>query len=238
MGIRSDLMGLGKQAQKLRNKDNLGWFEIGQKLGVPQGKALAAYEVAEVTEANVFKGTEPQVAKEIVRLRDKEGLSWARIAARVDITEASCRTIYEKTSGTPHRGNRIGKGGRYPSDVERPATPTKAAPAKKAPAKATGTKKAPAKAAGTTAKRAARGTAGAEKRTGGTTKKVAIQQMNQDQITARLTNAVIGVEQDGKTRRFKVSRVVNLTGPGGELTFADAKGKEHTVEVNDIASAR
>lgn len=215
--LRASLMSVGKQIQKMRDKDGLPWFEIAQKVSLPQGKTIAAYEVASWPDNKVFKGTEAATAKEIVRLRDKESLSWARIAARVNITEARCRTIYESTSGTPHRGNRIGKGGRYPSDVEKPATK---APAKAAPK--TSTKKAAAK---TPAKEAANGRS--------TTKKVAIHEMTKDQITARLTGKVIKFDHNGRVKTLKVGNVVNLSKKGGNLTVADAKGNEFTFNVTD-----
>ena len=221
--LRESLMPVGKRIQKMRDKDGLGWFEISQQVKLPQGKTIAAYEVAAWPENKVFKGTDAAVAKEIVRLRDKESLSWARIAARVDITEAKCRTIYEATSGTPHRGNRIGKGGRYPSDVERPAT--------KAPAKATKTttKKAAAKSAPAKATGAAKSTK----------KAVPIHQMSQDQITARLTGKVIKFDHNGRVKTMKVGNVVNLSKKGGDLTVADAKGTEFTFNVGeDLVDAK
>jgi biotin carboxyl carrier protein len=216
--LRESLMPLGKQAVKLRDKDGLPWFEIAQRLDVPQGKALAAYEVASWPDNKVFKGTDAAKAKEIVRLRDKEALSWARIAARVDVTEAKCRTIYEETSGEPHRGNRIGKGGRYPSDVERPA---KTAPAKVT--KAAASKKAPAK---TAANAKATGTRNVNKQ-------LAIHQMNKDQLTARLTGKVIKFDHNGRVKTMKVGEVVNLAKKGGNLTVADAKGNEFTFNISD-----
>jgi hypothetical protein len=216
-------MPLGKRAVKLRDKDGLPWFEIAQQLEVPQGKALAAYEVASWPDAKVFKGTEAKVAAEIVRLRDKEALSWARIAARVDVTEARCRTIYEETSGKAHRGNRIGKGGRYPSDVERPAT--------KAPAKATGTTK---KAAAKKAPAKAEGGGGRS-----VNKQLAIHQMSKDQLTARLTGKVIKFDHNGRVKTMKVGEVVNLAKKGGNLTVADAKGNEFTFNISeDLVDAK
>ena len=222
--LRESLITVGKKIQKMRDKDGLGWFEISQQVKLPQGKTIAAYEVAAWPENKVFKGTDAAVAKEIVRLRDKESLSWARIAARVDITEARCRTIYEATSGTPHRGNRIGKGGRYPSDVERPATKAPAKP------KATSTKKAPAKSA------PAKEGNGAAK---STKKAVPIHQMSQDQITARLTGKVIKFDHNGRVKTMKVGNVVNLSKKGGDLTVADAKGTEFTFNVSeDLVDAK
>lgn len=219
--LRESLITVGKRIQKMRDKDGLGWFEISQQVKLPQGKTIAAYEVAAWPENKVFKGTEAATAKEIVRLRDRESLSWARIAARVDISEARCRTIYEATSGTPHRGNRIGKGGRYPSDVERPATKAAAKP------KAASTKKAPAKAA-------AKATT-----TKSTKKAVPIHQMSQDQITARLTGKVIKFDHNGRVKTMKVGNVVNLSKKGGDLTVADAKGTEFTFNVSqDLVDAK
>lgn len=227
MSLKADLSELGEKVQPLKDDKGMNWADIAEKLKVHPGKAMLAYLVVNVKPSERIKGKDDkELAKAIVAARDKEKLSWGVIAARADIPESRVRSLYRSVKGDDaDRGNRIGKGGRYPEGAERPAPKSKAPAKAKAPAK----NKAPAK---TTAKKAA----GSRKPAGG--KKVAIQEMNQDQISARLTGKIIGVEgEDGKVKSVKVAKVVSLSKAGGNLVFEDAKGEERTVDVFDIKRA-
>lgn len=216
MSVREKLGTLPKDVQKLR-KENKQWAAIAEELEISPGKAMLAYEFAVVEKGDLITGTDAAVAKAIVKARDVEKVSWAVISARTDLPESRCRSIYEgvKGEGTT-RGNRIGKGGRFPSDEDRPAK--------------TKTEKAPPK-----GKVAAKKTTGTKVEA----KKVPIQKMNKAQISARLTGKVIGVQngEDEKVRSMKVAEVVSLSKAGGSLVFKDGKGTEHSVDVNDIVRA-
>jgi hypothetical protein len=218
VSVKEKLGDLPKKVQKLRD-GGAHWDAIADELGERSGKCMLAYEFAVVEKSDLITGTDAAVHKAIVAARDKQKQSWAVISARTDLPESKCRAIYDPEGHG--RGNRIGKGGRFPSDAERPARTPKAKGEKAAP-KAAG-KRAPAKTTGVKTEQ----------------KKVPIDKMNLDQITARLTGKVIGVQANGDARAksMKVATVVSLSKAGGELTFEDAKGNEHSVSVKEIVRA-
>lgn len=122
----------------LRDSHGRKWHEIAEAVSIPQGKCILMYEWYKVpAKARVKNPT----AKDIVKFRN-EGESWGSISAMTSISESSLRRMYEQATGKSAVGNRIGKGGRYPSNSEKPVA--KKAPAKKAPAKKAPAKKAPA----------------------------------------------------------------------------------------------
>ena len=57
---------------------------------------------------------QPNVAKKVVRLRDKMGLSWAAIATELELAPRTIRRIYDEQMGEgAHYESRVpGKGGR------------------------------------------------------------------------------------------------------------------------------
>lgn len=216
---------LGTKVVRLRDKQNKDWAEIGEELEVGVGKAMLAYEFATVEESEKFKAkTDDALAKMIVKARDG-GMSWGKIMARCDKSEGYCRKAYETVSGETTLGNRVGKGGRYPGGGSGDAKPKKKVgkpqpAAKKSTKKVADKKSAPAKKVGAA-------------------KKVAIGEMNEEQITTRLTGKTIDVENsDGETTTYIVRKVQSLDEPGGELVFVDKKsGKAITIDVDDIAKA-
>lgn len=121
----------------LRDSHGRKWPEISEAMGIPAGKCILMYEWIKVPAKSRIKNVTPE---QVVQLR-KEGESWGSISAMTSVSESSLRTMYESSTGKSSVGNRIGKGGRYPSNATKPAKAeapakktAKKAPAKKAPA--------------------------------------------------------------------------------------------------------
>lgn len=110
--------------------------EVADALGIGLVKAqVLSYQVEE-------DEVEP-TAKNVVKLRDKDGKSWGRIAAATGLTESAVKKLYtEAAKVETHRVSDIGRGGRPPlgAKATTKAKATKATP-KKAAAKKTTTKK-------------------------------------------------------------------------------------------------
>lgn len=65
------------------------------------------------------------LAQQVVRLRDKQRLSWQAIAEQVDRSPATCRRLYDDLKGEgAHVGLLPGKGGRLPVD-HKPSSSTR-----------------------------------------------------------------------------------------------------------------
>lgn len=120
---------LAERIVKLRN-DGAKWDEIVGQTDVPAGKALLLYEIAGCAPKDRVKNA---TAKDVVRLRES-GLSWGKICGRTRIPESRLRSMFEEESKSSSRGNRIGKGGRYPSSEEVEPRAPRAAKAAKASA--------------------------------------------------------------------------------------------------------
>lgn len=66
-----------------------------------------------------FGGQRGNVRSKIVRLRNKEQMSWADIAAELDIAPRTARRLYDEKAGDgAHYGLLPGKGGRRKADPE------------------------------------------------------------------------------------------------------------------------
>lgn len=250
--ITEKLSDLSKRAVKLRDKDELAWHEVAGELGTSVGKAMLAYEFGKVKPADrVTAASDEALGVKIVKLRDKDGLSWGRISARTGRGEQQCRSLYTEATGQSTLGNRIGKGGRHPGGGGK--SPRKAGAAKKAPAKKVGAaKKAPAKKATgakkvakkvaakkTTARKAAKssGNGAGRTTTSGPSKLV---DMNEDQIRERLTGrrirVALGDPSEGHYKTFDVLSVRGLS--DGTLSFIDAKTSNvRQVRVSGIKNA-
>lgn len=109
---------LGKQVNELRSEGKK-WPEVAEEMGAPAGALMFAEMCYKVAPRDRVKWSTPEELQEaVVDLRDEQKLSWGNIAARCATGEARCRSAYEAATGNSSRGNRIGKGGRYPSDFE------------------------------------------------------------------------------------------------------------------------
>jgi hypothetical protein len=120
---------------RLRDDEGYKWGAISDAMEIPSGKAMLIYNFAKVPKKDRIKNA---TGEDIARLRDDEHLSWGVISARTGYPEGSCRSMYAEHTGTSARGNRIGKGGRLPGDVEPKPKAEKApkAPKSEKPAKA------------------------------------------------------------------------------------------------------
>lgn len=202
-GVQVD-MKVANRIKKLKDSGKT-WDEISEETEIGVGKAMLWNLFARVEEDDRIPttGSDEQIGKRIVKAR-AEGYSWGAIMARTGMGETRLRTMFELASGESASGNRIGKGGRYPGDVnpngdddedERPAR--KAKPAAKAAATP-----ATSSAANATLK----------------------------QLQARLDGKTIKVvrEEGGKAENIKVKTVSKKT-KDGELHFSDMAGKSRVI---------
>lgn len=114
------------------------WAEISDAVSLPQGTCMFLYEEATVTPATkITAKNEEDLRKKIAKARS-DGMSWGKIAARSGKSEGYCKKAYEDITGKSARGDRIGKGGRFPSGAERPAKAAGAVKKATGPRKATG----------------------------------------------------------------------------------------------------
>ena len=184
------------------------WSEIQETLGIAQGRAMLLFLKATTAPKERINGkTDEELAAKIVKARNEDKLSWGQISARSGIGEGRARSLFEQASGESARGNRVGRGGRYPDGDTPPAKETKAkAPAKKAAAK---------KAAPT------------NPRFG----------LSPDELSEAITGKTISFRRNGKSVRAKVAEVTDVTGTGAEaeITLTTEKGAEVTVVNSDIS---
>lgn len=208
---------VGARIAKMR-ENKTPWATIAEELGIGAGKAQLLYLQHQVAPSDRIEGrNEADLAKRIVSARDNQKLSWGAISARSGLTESRCRRIYEDTTGTPALGNRIGKGGRYASEADRPVKEPKAAKTPKAA-------------------KAAKAESEAPKRVSAEQAKVSIGDMDLKQLKDRLNGKVITVNNEGGgTRKIAVKAVKSLR--DGELRLTDKDGNATTVLVAHIAKA-
>jgi pyruvate/2-oxoglutarate dehydrogenase complex dihydrolipoamide acyltransferase (E2) component len=139
--------------------------------------------------------------------------------ARTGLAETRCRNLYEKATGNSTRGNRIGKGGRYPDGTTPPARPAKA---KEAAVKKAAAKKAPAKKAP-----AAKGSAASAK----------LAKLTEiSDIAEAVVGKVLTYKAGGKQTRTKVADLLDVVGEGTgmEITVQDNDDAEVTIAVSSI----
>lgn len=235
---------LEDEVVRLRDKENKNWSEIAEELDIGQGKAMFLYMKVNA-EPLTFKD-DADLAKKVVALRTgKEPESWGLISARSGVSEGKLKKLFEEASGNPARGQRIGKGGRYPGEANGAA---KATAVKKTAAKTT-------KAAGKTAKvakTAAKSTKATGKKATGAKKGAAnpqssavqpgqltpLSDLTLEELQARLNGKVITVAMEmGGERKVAVQRVTGVT-RDGELKFSDKDGKSRVVLISHILRAQ
>jgi hypothetical protein len=141
---------LGAKVYELREDDEMSWGAIAEELGFGDGNQTGIlqfrYEEELVRRNPRLKITaknDDELGRKILKARDDDSLSWAKIMARTGLGLARVRNLYDDAGGTA-LGNRIGKGGRHPGSA--------------APAKAKATKR------GTAAKAAKPATTGRARR--------------------------------------------------------------------------
>lgn len=199
----------------LRDTDPpIKWDEIAVRLGVSSGKAILAYMKATLSPKEKVKGSYTDRCKAIPGLRDDEAMSWGQISVRVDMPESHARGVYESLTNKSTRGNRVGRGGRYPKEED--PTPRKAGtPRKAAAAKAAAPAKAKVEATG----------------------KKSFTEMNLAELQERLNGAVMKVKRsDGREQNLSVKEITGLK--KGEITFTDGKtGGVRTVMAEAIVNA-
>ena len=192
----------------LRDDEGKKWDEVSEAVNMPVGKCMLVYNYAKVPKKDRIKNA---TAEDIVRLRDKETLSWGVISARTGYPEGSCRSMYEEKTGRSTKGNRIGKGGRYPDGEDKPA---KTASAKKA--------------SGTTKK----GGAKANTKAASSDEKV-LAGMKPDAVKAAITGFAIKVRTgNGGEDIIKVAAVKSVK--NGAIVLTDLAGQARTVKADAV----
>lgn len=217
---RQENLEVGQNIVSLRDNDELSWAAISEQLGIGQGKAMLLYMYASVPEEDkITAPNEESLGKKIVKARES-GLSWGQIMARTGLGEGKCRSLFEAASGDTALGNRIGKGGRYPTGVEAPAKPAKAAGVKKGAAK---------KAAGSTKKGA-----GAVELPD---PKMPLADYTLPQLQKRLNGTVVTVNTEGGgVERIKV-KAVTAKKQDGSIVVQNDSGKSQTILSSLVKSA-
>lgn len=226
---------LANRIKKMRDNDQ-SWREIADELEIGTGKAMLLNLYARVDEDDRITGTDAAIAKKVVKARN-DGYSWGALQARTGLGEQRLRKMYEEETGESTRGNRIGKGGRYPGDVkpdDEDTPKSRKAAGKKAPAKAA----APAKKA---AKAAKAGKApGAEKpRTPSVSEdpNSPLVAWPLAKLQERLDGKKITVVGDNDTKRTIMVRKITKKTKDGEITLTDQDGKTRTILAVHIKSA-
>lgn len=213
---RQENLEVGQNIVSLRDNDELSWAAISEQLGIGQGKAMLLYMYASVPdEDKITAPNEDSLGKKIVKARES-GLSWGQIMARTGLGEGKCRSLFEAASGEDALGNRIGKGGRYPTGVETPAKPAKVA------------KK------------------GAAKKASGSMKKGAVElpdpktplvDYTLPQLQKRLNGTVVTINTEGGgVERIKV-KAVTAKKQDGSIVVQNDSGKSQTILGSLVKSA-
>jgi len=129
---------LGKEVMALRD-EGVKWAEVNEQVEGGLGALMFAEMCARVKPSERVKYSDSdELGQFVVDLRDNEKLSWGVIAARCNTGEGKIRSAYSTATGADTIGNRIGKGGRFPTEGERPAKAPKAAKAAGGATKAAG----------------------------------------------------------------------------------------------------
>jgi hypothetical protein len=144
---------------------------------------------------------------------------------RANIGEGRARSLYEKFSKNPERGARIGKGGRYPGDVNPNGSNGSTARTTKAPAKAKATaKKAPVK----------RGAA--KKAVASSGQKHPLQGLTKAELTERLVGKEVELGKvTGESRWVKVDAIKTVN---DNTITVQSNGKVERLQILDMAKAR
>lgn len=218
---------LAKKVAKARD-EGVAWADIVEEHEISTGKAMLLNMFARVEEEDRITGTPAQVAKKVVKERNN-GYSWGALMARTGIGEGRLRKMFEEETGESTKGNRIGKGGRYPAGMEPSSNGTAkaAAPAKKA-AKAT---KGVAKAGkGDGAETAPSTTASGDP-------KKPLVDYSLGELQARLDGKTIKVRRENdRVEAIKVKKITKKT-KDGEITLSDSDSKQRTILAVHIISA-
>ncbi len=214
---RAENLEVGEQIAALRDNDGLSWADISTQLEIGQGKAMLLYMYATVPDdERITAPNEESLGKKIVKARES-GLSWGQIMARTGLGEGKCRSLFEAASGDTALGNRIGKGGRYPTGVE--------APPKKVAAKKVAAKK-----------------AAVAKKVAGSTQvelppaKTPLADYTLPQLQKRLNGQTVTINgEGGVVSRIKVKAVTSTK--DGSIVVQNAEGKKQTFLAAQVKAA-
>lgn len=209
---RQENLELGEQIAEMKEAGT-SWADISEQLGIGQGKAMLLHMYATVEDTDrITARNDDELGKKISKARES-GLSWGQIMARTGLGEGKCRALFEAATGEAAMGNRIGKGGRYPADAERPDKPVKATAKKAVAAK---------KGGGTATELPAAGTP--------------LGDFTLAQLQLRMNGKTATINRDGGgVERIKVKNVTRKT-KDGEIILQDSDGKSRTILATAVKS--
>lgn len=198
----------------LRDREDKGWSATAAAVKLTVGKALLLYKTAKLTASEKITGTDAEVGKVVVRLREKEKMSEGDLMARTGFAPGRLHAVYEAASNKPWGDFRIGKGGRR-------STNGKSAPkaaAKKSNAKAKTPRRTKAKVS-------------------------SLVSMTDEQAAAALTGRLITVvsPNGGKPRKIRIGGTVKVAKTQTGLraaSFTDDETKQRVIDLATIKSVR
>jgi len=218
--IREDLKAKIVEMREAGSK----WEEICESIPVSTGRAMYLYLEATVSPKDRIKfKTDEERDEKIVKARDEDLLSWAQISTRSGIAESRCRKIYEDATGQSTKGNRIGRGGRYPDGAEVPARAS--APKENAVKKAAATKAAAKKAPAAAAKKAPAAKAPAKS-------KNPLHTADYEGLIDLVEGKVLSFKVGGKAKKAEITSIDDLV--DGNVTFTTVGEEEITIPVTGM----
>lgn len=202
----------------LRDKDGKDWGAIAVASKTTVGKALLLYKTAKLTTKEKITGTDAEVGKAIVRLREKDMMSEGDLMARTGFAPGKLHRVYEDASGKPWGDFRIGKGGRTPSSSN-------------------GSKPASKKVASNGAKKSTK------KSSRSSTRVTSFENMTDEQASAALEGRVLTIvsRSGAKPRKVRIEGAVKVAKTKSGLraaSFTDDEHKQRVIDLKTIKSVR
>lgn len=126
---RAENSELLREVKEMKNEGKKQ-LEIAEELGISAGRASFLIQAAMVSPKDRYKGsTDKELKAFVVDARKNKKLSWALIMIRANISENRARKLYRE-AGYNDSGDRIGKGGRFPTGEAKPKKAAASAAAK------------------------------------------------------------------------------------------------------------
>lgn len=190
--------------------DGKKWEEIAEELDIKPGKAMFLEMQAQVTpKTRITWKDDDELAEKVVAARDDELLSWGQIAARTGLSEGKLKRLFGTAVGERAFGHRIGKGGRFPSGMDKPEKPTS-----NGAGKATG----------------------ATKKTAAGKLPPLASLKTTEQFAERLDGKNIKINRNGKETKVGVKAVKEFK--DGTISFISDRGQSRSVKVEEVSIFR
>jgi hypothetical protein len=214
----------GAQVVSLRQK-GMDWPEVAEKAGVSVGKAKRLHLRSTMTKAQRIEGSDTEMGKTIVHLRDQENVPWSEIEVRSAQSAPHIRELYEKSSGKSWRNS-----GR--ATTTREARPKKAA-GKKAAGKKTASRKEPKRKLG----KKGRSSILSKVHAKGTPDATVAELL--DQRTLTIERSIDGRKMKPEVVKVATVKKVGAAKSGGKaISFVDEDQKNRIINLRDIAGVK